>query len=342
MPTNKNDHKKRNTPPSSKSNKTNSSSNNLFRSLPSRSTTPTPSAKSEQNFSTVPLVRKPPVRPMSPPSTTPRKPAAGGGTPDAPPVMPRRLKRAPQPATEKPDPKMRRSLSLNQVDVVQIPGSVTVKADTTEHLVDACQQYLDQMAEGLPHRDESPRSPSKGTEAADEIVVDGVDVVTVGNAGSSSSSSYGTHPRAMKKNISRTWVPAMKRMFEKRAGSVEPLSEIRLRIQMTPQRTRRSASPAVAMAAAPAPPQSQYKPREEEDSGDSAKSDGTESVSSFVALSVDNNRSSHSHSADNDGTATAAAVSDGDGDEDDEERAKNKGFLNKCMVRVKRAMSNSN
>ena len=216
---------------------------------------------------------------------------------------------------------MRRSMSLNQVDVVQIPGSVTVKADTTEHLVDACQQYLDQMAED--------RKPPKGMEAADEIVVEGVDVVNVSN--------YGTHPRTMKKNISRTWVPAMKRMFEKRAGSVEqPLSEIRLRIQMTPQRTRRSASPAVAVV------EPQLKPREEvveprlkpgdEDCGDSsAKSDGTESVSSFVALSVDNSRSLHSEK---DGTTTNT-------DEDDEERSKNKGFLNKCMVRVKRAMSNS-
>ena len=259
---------------------------------------------------------------MSPPSTTLRKPAAAGGnTLDVPAVMPRRPKRAQHASSAKSDPKlMRRSLSLNQVDVVQIPGSVTVKADTTEHLVDACQQYLDQMAE-------EPRSPQRGMEAADEIVVDGVDVVTVGEK--AKSGDYGTHPRAMKKNISRTWVPTMKRMFEKRAGSVEqPLSEIRLRIQMTPQRTRRSASPAVAM-----PP-----PREGEDCGeDSAKSDGTESVSSFVALSVDNSRSLHS--AENDGTTPTNTT---DGDEEDDERAKNKGFLNKCMVRVKRAMSNSN
>ena len=286
------------------------------------------SAKPEQSFSTVPLVRKPPVRPMSPPSTTPRKPAAAGGsTLEVPPVMPRRPKRAQHASSAKSDPKlMRRSLSLNQVDVVQIPGSVTVKADTTEHLVDACQQYLDQMAE-------EPRPPPKGMEAADEIVVDGVDVVTVGGE-KASSGGYGTHPRAMKKNISRTWVPAMKRMFERRAGSVEhPLSEIRLRIQMTPQRTRRSASPAVAVAT----PQPQ--PREEEDCGgeDSAKSEGTESVSSFVALSVDNSRSLHS--AENDGTTPTNTT---DGDEEDDERAKNKGFLNKCMVRVKRAMSNSN
>ena len=331
MSTNKNDQKKRNTPPaSSKSNNivtNSSSSNSLFRSLPSRSATPTLTAKPEQNFSTVPLVRKPPVRPMSPPSTTPKKPAAGS-TLDAPPVLPRRPKRAPQQPVGKPDPSMRRSVSLNQVDVVQIPGSFTVKADTTEHLVDACQQYLDQMAEGP-----ADRSSPKGIEAADEIVVDGVDVVTIGDA---SSSSYGTQPRVTKKNISRTWVPAMKRMFERRAGSVEPSSEIRLRIQMTPQRTRRSASP----AAAPASQQSQLlKPRDEDGSGDSAKSDGTESVSSFVALSVDNNRSLHS--AENDRTsATTTFV--GDGDDDDDERAKNKGFLNKCMVRVKRAMSNSN
>ena len=170
-------------------------------------------------------------------------------------------------------------------------------------------------------------------EAADEIVVDGVDVVTVGNA---SSRNFGTHPRVMKKNISRTWVPAMKRMFEKRAGSVEPLSEIRLRIQMTPQRTRRSASPAVAVATP------QLKPREKEDEsgGDSsAKSDGTESVSSFVALSVDNDRGLNS--PESDATLTTTTV-DGGEDEDDDERSKNKGFLNKCMVRVKRAMSNSN
>ena len=171
-----------------------SSNNGLFRSLPSRSTTPTLSTKAEKSFSTVPLVRKPPVRPMSPPSTTPRKPAAASGsTLDVPPVMPRRPKRAQHASSAKPDPKlMRRSLSLNQVDVVQIPGSVTVKADTTEHLVDACQQYLDRMAE------EPRSSPPKGMEAADEIVVDGVDVVTVGER---ANSGYGTHPRAMKKNI---------------------------------------------------------------------------------------------------------------------------------------------
>merc|ERR1719208_642033 len=103
---------------------------------------------------------------------------------------------------------------------------------------------------------------------------------------------------------------------------------------MTPQRMRRSASPAVAVAT----PKPQPQPREEEDCGeDSAKSEGTESVSSFVALSLDNSRSLHS--AENDGTTPTNTT---DGDEEDDERAKNKGFLNKCMVRVKRAMSNSN
>ena len=319
MSTNKNDQKKPNTHPSSKINailnnsSSSSSHSNHFSSLPARSATPSTSASAEQSFSTVPLVRKPPVRPMSPPSSaTTKKAAAALEVPPAT-ATPRRPKRA----AHKQDPRMRRSLSLNHVDVVQIPGSVTVRADTTEHLVDACQQYLDRNVEARPDR-----PPPSTPDAADEIVVDKVDVVTVG-------SNYGTHPRVMKKNVSRTWVPAMKRMFEKRAGSAEP-SEIRLRVQLTPQRTRRSASPAVAVTAAPGSP---GQGEEAAAAGDSAKSDGTESVSSFVALSVENTRSLHSP-AEND-----AATDDGD---EDDERARNKGFLNKCMVRVKRAMSNSN
>merc|ERR1719288_115326 len=116
---------------------------------------------------------------MSPPSATPRKVGATAAL-EVPPATPRRPKRA----THKQDPRMRRSVSLNHVDVVQIPGSVTVRADTTEHLVDACQQYLDRNGEGRHDRDRPPRSPpAEIDDAADEIVVDKVDVVTVGNDG---------------------------------------------------------------------------------------------------------------------------------------------------------------
>ena len=108
-------------------------------------------------------------------------------------------------------------------------------------------------------------------DSADDIVVDNVEFVSRRN-----SSSYGTLPKVMRKNISRQIVPAMKKMFEKKARSVEPSgSEIRLKIQTaTPSRVRRSLSPAVTSP----------EPRKDEATTEES---GTESVSSFVAVSVD-------------------------------------------------------
>ncbi len=253
---------------------------------------------------------------------------------------------------------MRRSISLNQVDVVHIPGSVTARADTTEHLVDTCQQYLDEVKDGGENRPAAASAPPRRSESlqpsemasADDIVVDGVDFVSARN-----SSPYGTLPKVMKKNISRQIVPAMKRMFEKKARSVEP-TEVRLRIQTaaTPTKVRRSLSPAVigGGGGAASPSMVSTEQKDETATEESGKSDGTESVSSFVALNVDDKDREAKVREGSDGTAEAS-VTAADDDEDasswsvcSSERRNStgggstaggakKGFVNKCVSKVK-------
>jgi hypothetical protein len=247
--------------------------------------------------------------------------------------------------TATPDPKMRRSLSLNQVDVIHIPGSVTTRADTTEHLVDSCQQYLDE------NKKPATSGVVSEVDSADAIVVDRVDFVSGDHNG---SSPYGTLPKVMKKNISRSLVPAMKRMFEKKASSVEPSSsDIRLRIPTsTPSRVRRSLSPALATTATSPKPTKKENVTDvvgESDSG--SKSDGTESVSSFVALSVEEGGGGGQKKQER---KDSASTNRSDWDDDFGEGSSSlcssstlersgsvskKGFVNKCMSKVKNMMN---
>ncbi len=213
---------------------------------------------------------------------------------------------------------------------------------------------------------EKAHSPSPGQEGAGSSS----DVGTCGG-NTSSSSNYGTLPKAMKKNISRSLVPQLRRMFE-RARSCEP------EVLSPPSPTTAGPTPAVRHKRRAQPPSSlalrHRRPSlsrdpvctspsatsATEDTGGedadessaaaattcdsssaltSPKSDGTESVSSFVAVS-------HLGS-DEDGDNSEAVGSREEGEEGEKSGSSGKrsdgvsspsGFVNKCVSKVKNIM----
>lgn len=125
--------------------------------------------------------------------------------------------------------------------------------------------------------------------------------------------SYGTLPKAMRKNISRSLVPKMRRMFE-RARSCEPGDMPQLRIHVHSDCPPRAPS--------------------------SVTSDGTESVSSFVVVSSSSNPSSSL--SEESPKPESAASSQSSKDLNERERSgspSKRGFVNKCMSKVKSIIS---
>ena len=229
-----------------------------------------------------------------------------------------------------PDPKMRRSISLNQVDVIEriFEEEAEIEQVAIEAVkVESCAQYLEEHPDEILVQD-----PGNGDESEEVVKISGT------------SPNYGTLPKAMRKNISRSLVPKMRRMFEK-ARSCDPpdLPQIRIRIQTDSHPGHhRSLSP----------------PTLEDQCAGSVKSDGTESVSSFVAVSteegagqedvsLEESSSILSQSQDksnssglSDSSTTAASALDHSSAANSGVTTK-KGFVNKCVKKVKNIMGSS-
>ena len=245
-------------------------------------------------------------------------------------------------ATTGYDPKMRRSISLNLADAVNNTSSSSSDCainnqDKDERAVmRECQKYLEDNPTLQPDEEEDNEQstpPPQVNVVAPTAVAD---------------SPYGTLPRPVRKNVGRSLVPKMRKMFEK-ARSCEPgeLPQIRIRLQTEPP-----AAPPSATASMLSTPRLSLKslslgkkksPSKEEtkDEEDGESSDGTESVSSFVAVSsMEEEEGSPLSPAAAAGAAapqpppsssTASVASSSGGN-------RRRGFVNKCVMRLQNMM----
>lgn len=223
-----------------------------------------------------------------------------------------------------PDPKMRRSISLNQADFLEqrlrerAEEEEAIKA-VEDSVLDSCTQYLEENPDEIVVQDQPAENPDSKTTAT----------------------TYGTLPKVMRKNISRSLVPKMRRMFEK-ARSCDPpeLPTIRIRIQTDshPHPGHRSLSPPAL--------------EDHGGSGISVKSDGTESVSSFVAVSTEDGLEESSSLVDDEDSSVVSqsrdksncsglSNSDNSGTANINNNPAKKGFVNKCVKKVKNIMGSS-
>jgi len=220
-------------------------------------------------------------------------------------------RRVRKPATNLPTHLMRKSMSLDNMAVNN--------PESAGKLIDTCEKYLHQKngvsAELAEEEEEEcavtaefdkvtdPESNPKelGTDTKFNEVSTRVD----GNF----SASYGTLPRSISRsrNISRSLVPKMRKFFEKSRSCDPDLPQVKITIHNDPNNGNTRGSHSTA--------------------------DGTESArSSFVMLSPGEASRSPSGS-----TITLSDVSD------DRSRlqGKNKGFVNKCVTKVRSFMGKS-
>ena len=181
-----------------------------------------------------------------------------------------------------------------------------VPSSETDLLVESCAKYLDEnQAKSNPENINS--------DMADKPSVNKI---------SRLNPLYGTLPKVIRKNISRSLVPKMRRMFE-RARSLEPpeLPQVKINLH-TDAKKKRSVSPNIKLFKA-----SSLSSLSSTDK----KSEETESVSSFVTLSkgATDISSSVCSDAENDFPAEKNRKRNSDGKE---------GFLNKYVKKVQNIM----
>ena len=293
---------------------------------------------------TVPPMRgvssRPPIqRAFSPPksmSPTPLLLNGNGGNKSLDSPVVRRAKRSgalsPPPATSNPP---RKSTSLNNIIVDDLEKS-NDPADfandkknplnsETDLLIDSCEEYL--------RNQEVQELGKEGEERSIQTLEDNKEKAV-------NSPRYGTLPKSMKKNISRSLVPRMRRMFE-RARSCEPSDLVPAKSESLVVKNRsrkRSLTPNTFIA--PTNPSASATSSSSMLEGSEAKSsDGTESVSSFVALPSDMTGEGSITSEDKDPLPTCTKESP--------QQKKSTGlegggsFMNKCVSKVKNIIQGS-
>jgi len=219
------------------------------------------------------------------------------------------VRRVRKPSTKVPSNIMRKSISMDNM-AVNNPQSAG-------KLIDSCEKYLNEKngeSADLAEEEEcavtalfdkvtNPESNPKelGTDTKFNEVSTRVD----GNF----SASYGTLPRSVSRNrnISRSLVPKMRKFFEKSRSCDPDLPQLKITIHNDPNNGNTRSSRSTA--------------------------DGTESArSSFVMLSpADASRSP---------TGSTITLSDGS-EERSRLHGKNKGFVNKCVTKVRSLMGKS-
>ena len=213
------------------------------------------------------------------------------------------MRRVRKSSTKPPSNVMRKSISMDNMSVNN--------PDSAGKLINSCEQYLNEKTEESADRAAeeecavtamldkvmNPESNPKelGTDTKFNEVATRVD----GNF----SASYGTLPRSISRsrNISRSIVPKMRKFFEKSRSCDPELPQVKITIHNDPNNGNTRSSHSTA--------------------------DGTESArSSFVMLSPgDTSRSP---------TGSTITLSDGS-DERSRLQGKNKGFVNKCVTKVR-------
>lgn len=206
---------------------------------------------------------------------------------------------------------IRKSISMDNV----------AAANTSKLIVDTCEKYLDEKSHksadvAVAEEEEcavtaqydkvtNSESDSKG-----EIMkFNEVERVQDGNF----SSSYGTLPRSISRNrnISRSLVPKMRKFFEKSRSCDPDLPQVK--ISLSTENQQHGSSNFRGTIA-----------------------DGTESArSSFVMLSPGEGVNSRSPSG------STMTLSDGGSDDRSRLHGKNKGFVNKCVTKVRSFMGKS-
>ena len=192
---------------------------------------------------------------------------------------------------------------------VEVKPELVKKELEAKNLIDSCEQYLLKEERKESTTNEFAKMP--------------LDIPNDNNTG--------TLPKAMKKNISRSLVPRMRRMFE-RARSCEPsdlqqASSVRLIRDSKRSNSKRSLTPNTFL---PLSPSSSVVSAELEQQ----KSDGTESVSSFVALDGPTTLESNSESETENSNPNLQAKEDKNKNTR-KSTDNNNSFVNKCVSKVK-------
>jgi len=204
---------------------------------------------------------------------------------------------------------IRKSISMDNVSVNNPESAVKLLA--------SCEQYLNEKSEDSAEQAEKeecavtavfdkvihPESDPKELET--DTKFNEVSTKVDGNF----SASYGTLPRSISRsrNISRSIVPKMRKFFEKSRSCDPELPQVKITIHNDPNNGNTR--------------------------GSRSTTDGTESArSSFVMLSPGETSRSPTGS-----TVTLSDVSD----ERSRHQGKNKGFVNKCVTKVRSFMGKS-
>ena len=246
-------------------------------------------------------------------------------------------------------PQMRRSISLQVIDIDEPstpdlePIVVEPAVDrVTEAVIENCAEFLedhnDPSAQTIPDLEasEAERSKKESTGSREKT-----------------PNEFGTLPKVMRKNISRSLVPKMRRMFE-RAKSLEPstnVPSIRIKVHSTtedhPSHAHLLRSLISLRRALSSSPDRVLSPESGiSTAGVDSDEDGTESVSSFVALSNDGSTTlspGTSTVTSPSSSTSAVTLTSGGFSRKDDSRASGsgslkKGFVNKCMSKVKNIM----
>lgn len=211
---------------------------------------------------------------------------------------------------------MRRSISLNQVDDVKnetykINKILSQGQDDSKaiQIVDSCQEYL------IDNKEKQQSVPTIGLIEDVEPIEDDPTTETLTDK-SCNNSPYGTLPKPMRKNISRSLVPKMRRMFEK-ARSCEPADS-----SFMPSTSRLS-----LRSLSPKPSSTMTIETEDQ------KSDGTESASSFEVVSNVPPPTPTQATIEPNSQSTCAE-SKSKGPNVNPRVRKRKGFVNKCVTRL--------
>ena len=220
---------------------------------------------------------------------------------------------------------MRRSISLNQIDVVQeqlrkereeeealkaLPEVLPV-----DSLLNTCEQYLEDQPRHAMLTKAMSEVRTTAADEDDDLLAESKE----------NSPSYGTLPKVMRKNISRSLVPRMRKMFE-RARSLDPpdLPQIRIKVHTEPHR---SMPPVVGTSSS--------------DRGEQEQSSGTESVSSFVAVSTEDGLDERAEADDNGEEEKSLSVTSDGASASFSPGAQKKGFVNKYVKKVKNIMGSN-
>ena len=208
------------------------------------------------------------------------------------PVMRRRArKKSPSPlvtsGTPPLDSQVQRSANMAQETLEESAEAILTpeppppeeeESKAAEALFGTCERYLKKNSVGSKSVESFPtEEKTEVSGEAEKSEVADADKVAEAKKSLTASASLGTLPKPkLSRKNSRSFVPKMRRVFE-RAKSLEPpeTMQIRFRVNMAPPPKRRAMTP----------PEIVGGNGSDESNRDSFKSDGTESVSSFVAVS---------------------------------------------------------